>query len=232
MKNKLFTIIAASLVAAGSSQGAVYVITNSISDTATIGITEQDGKPGAGAVVKGFNTTDGFGTYGYFTNLTDLQIMASTDGSDLMSNFVRFGTAGANFSATTLGANGTLSMTNSDLDVGGAAAAFEGKSMYFVITNVSSFAAITDSAQFLILKHNTETFDATDDIPATKSVTFSDTTATLLVGGFNNYQFKIRTADATAGPAWNTVALGAVPEPSAALLGALGALGLLRRRRN
>jgi MYXO-CTERM domain-containing protein len=226
MKTKL--AILSMLAAVSTSQAAVYSITNSIGD-GSIGITQLDGKPGGSATVKGFNTTQGFGMFGYFNGLTDVQISASTDFVTLLGSFVAFNNNQTNFGATTLGNNGTITMGNGDLDVGGAGSAFDGKSIYMVFANVINRASVTALTEILVLKHNTETFDPSDDVPAQKSVTFDNSSATMLIGGYNNYQFKTRTSDTTTGPAWNTVS--AIPEPSAALLGAIGALGLLRRRR-
>jgi hypothetical protein len=229
MKQKLLIALAIAPLL-NNVNAAVYAITNSVGNE-SIGITEQDGKPGASASVKGFNTTEAFGRFGYFNGLTDAQVSASTDFVSLYSSFVAFNNNSTNFGATTLGNNGTISMGNSDLDVGTPAGAqFDGKSIYMLFANVASSASITSTTEFLVLKHKTETFDATDDIPASKAVTFDNSSATLLIGGYNNYQFKTRTSDTTTGAAWNTVA--AIPETSTSLLGALGALALLRRRRN
>jgi len=228
MKQKLLLAFAIAPLL-NNANAAVYAITNNVGN-GTIGITEQDGQPGASASVRGFNTTEAFGTFGYFSGLTDAQVSASTNFSSLYSSFVAFNNNSTSFGATTLGNNGTISMGNSDLDVGTAAgAAFNGKSIYMLFANVANSSAITSTTQFLVLKHNTETFDATDDVPASKAVTFDNNTATMLIGGYDNYQFKTRTSDTTTGAAWNTVA---VPETSTSLLGALGALALLRRRRN
>jgi len=229
MKQKLLLAFAIAPLL-NNANAAVYAITNNVGN-GTIGITEQDGKPGASASVRGFNTTEAFGTFGYFSGLTDAQVSASTNFSSLYSSFVAFNNNSTSFGASTLGNNGTISMGNSDLDVGTpAGAGFAGKSVYMLFANVANSAAITSTTQFLVLKHNTETFDATDDVPASKAVTFDNTTATMLIGGYDNYQFKTRTSDTSTGAAWNTVA--AIPETSTSLLGALGALALLRRRRN
>lgn len=228
MKTTAIALITVTMTA--MSHAAVYSITNSIGDS-TVGITQADGKPAGSATVKGFNTTQGFGMFGYFKTLSDPQIMLASTVTDLVADFSSFNTNASAFGATTLGNNGTITMGNADLDVGvaGAGAAFNGKSLYMVFANVANSTLLTQTTQFLILKHLTETFDPTDDVPAVKNVTFSAADTALLVGQVGTYSFKTRTSDTTAGPAWNTAVL--VPESSTALLGALGAIGLLRRRR-
>jgi hypothetical protein len=82
-----------------------------------------------------------------------------------------------------------------------------------------------DSIIFLILN------DDTEDINGMFSNYTEGATATSF-GGFDwiiTYQADSTTSSFTGG---NDVALRAIPEASTALLGGLGALGLLRRRRN
>jgi hypothetical protein len=222
-------LIAAGLFGAlaSLSNGAVYSITNLTGDSA-VGITEQDGMPGAAITIKGFNTIEGFGSIGV---VNEAALLSATTAAQVYASFTAFGASGnsTNFGATTLGNNGTITMGNADYDIDGPGSSFAGKNIYLLFANVTNAGAITSTTQFLILKMTTETFDASDDVPASVALTFDQNNTTLLMGGFNNFQFKTRTSDTTTGPAWNTVAV--IPEPSVALLGLIGAVGFLRRRR-
>jgi hypothetical protein len=92
-----------------------------------------------------------------------------------------------------------------------------------VYTVIGNAATLGDSSQFLVFKHST-TFSPD---PATSGPAFLKAgQGTLILG-----QFGFFTANIGQGvvPAFSTVPL--IPEPSAALLSLLGAVGLLRRRR-
>lgn len=185
--------------------------------------------------------------FGYF-NITDAAITAATSSATLITAFQNWNvTAGlvgvtSQFAAPGPGATSnrgvfTFNANARNLQTtGGTAAeiAFQDKNMYAFIGNGLTYAA---STEFLIIKTN-YTFDAAQSgitvfqKPLTYAATSSILVGTAVANVYTNG------ADATAGalgtpsattPGWQTAAL--VPEPSAALLGAIGALGLLRRRR-
>lgn len=66
-----------------------------------------------------------------------------------------------------------------------------------------------------------------DDVPNERTYIANATNKTVLIGT----KSTVVVADAGIAGTYNSLRLVAVPEPSAALLGMLGALGLLRRRR-
>jgi len=76
----------------------------------------------------------------------------------------------------------------------------------------------------------TYTFSATDASPTTNYYSFSAAATAAQIGG--GFFTGSGTAANTGSTAVRSAQFQIVPEPSAALLGALGALGLLRRRRN
>jgi len=175
--------------------------------------------------------------FGYFS-ITDSAISAATSASTLTTAFQNWnGTTTSTFNSP--GATqqrGTFSVAAAARDMSiGTGIPFAGKNMYAFVGNGTTFAL---STEFLVLK-TTFTFDSTQSgITAfTNTITagtsdglggFTGANATVLLG---NTALDVRTtsADSSATPGWRTATL--IPEPSAALLGAVGALVLLRRRR-
>jgi hypothetical protein len=145
--NSIAILIGTSLIASA----AVVSVTNSIGDN-TIGITESDGKPGAAANTRGFNTTEAFMTFGYF-NISDAAIQSSTSPVTLFSSLVQLGSNAKSFTATTLGANGfaTPAMTGA-VTIGGSA--FENKNIYVFVANVANSGALAASSEVFVMKLN------------------------------------------------------------------------------
>lgn len=105
---------------------------------------------------------------------------------------------------------------------GGSASLFNGKQIYFVVGNGSTRA---NSTEFAILTTATSVlFPADVTTSSTASVTFSsiNNSVVLANAGLEDANGTARDLIVLAAP---------VPEPSVALLGALGVLGLVRRRR-
>ncbi len=97
-----------------------------------------------------------------------------------------------------------------------------GRMLYSIVTNASSLAGATPTSQFALVAVGT----IKDDVPVENTYLSNPLTAPIIgtIGAFNG--------DAGGGAgAYNTLKMTSVPEASTALLGALGALGLLRRRR-
>ena len=99
-------------------------------------------------------------------------------------------------------------------------------------TEVTGGAAVTSistsvyTASFAITRTATNTYSYFGDVNG------STLSATGIVGGFDNYnRIFIRNGSPTADFQIDNVSVTLIPEPSAALLGGLGLLALLRRRR-
>lgn len=105
---------------------------------------------------------------------------------------------------------------------GGSASLFNGKQIYFVVGNGSTRA---NSTEFAILTTAANVlFPADVTTSSTASVTFSSITNSVVLSNAG--------LEDANGTARDLIVLAApVPEPSVALLGALGVLGLVRRRR-
>ncbi len=224
---KLFLLInSVSLLLLGFAESAVVSVTNNNGDS-TIGITELDGLPSTATVVRGFNTTEAFMSFGYFS-IPDASITNATNPVTLYSSLITLGTNERNFTAGTVGANGfAASAMQSAVTIAGTQ--FEGKNIYVFVANVANSSALTSASQVFVMKLN-QTFLASWDSVANNTVTFGAADGTILLGGYNNYSFKTRNADTTTGPAFNTTTL-VIPETSTSLLAVLGVFGLLRRRR-
>ncbi len=106
---------------------------------------------------------------------------------------------------------------------GGNASLFNGKQIYFVIGNGSTVANSTDFAIFTTANNTSFPADVTGS--GTAAVTFSSITNSVVLSNGGS--------EDAAGSARDQIKMvSAIPEASTALLGAIGALGLLRRRRN
>lgn len=238
MKTKS-TILALSYVAIASSFGAVYnVTTGTIATSNGIASTGTLSDPSAPAAVGSFTGYQSpgstgivaFGVFGttnssIFTQSTDAQITGAvaTGLSSLVATFVQFGASGG-FNAT--GAFGTKGVFTRNTSATVTGSVFTSRNIYALIGNGTTFA---NSSELLVLK-STSLFEAAQDaIPTAQTVTLNTASASLLFGR-NLADVRTTTADASATPGWGTAQ--AVPEPSTALLGAIGALGILRRRRN
>ena len=230
MKSKLI-ISGISFVASLSGFGAIYNVTTGTVATSN-GIAPsgfQYSNPSAAAAgnyTNGYQSPGSAGVvaFGIFSSLSDAQITgAAISLSTLYSNFNIFGSAGTFNAAGAFGTMGVFARSTSATVTGSI---FSGKNIYAFAGNGSTFA---NSTELLVLKSASLFSDAQDAIPTAQAVTLT-TANTELLFGLKALSVKTTTADSSATPGWNTAI--AVPEPSAALLGALGALGLLRRRRN
>jgi hypothetical protein len=206
----------------------ILLVTASISAAATINVGNlNDPNTSNGITLKnGTLVTVGSAQVGFFNGIADANVASSTL-STLVAAFTPYGnlvTFGAGFAppAPALFA-GTV---NGDP----LAAPFSGKSFYLMLTNSAlgfTAAGVTGAGEALVWS-NGEAFPAAD--PFTTSINLQAGQGTLIKGGFNNSSITFTDFGGTvAVAAYN---MEVIPEPSAALLGAVGALGLLRRRRN
>lgn len=178
-------------------------------NAATITLTNFDGANYGGVVGSGDAIlTSGFAAVGTF----------SSDPADIadVGSFVQFG------NSLGIGANSFIAGDiNGALTAGGD---FVGNSVYVVLGNGTN---IGDSTEFLVWKAtanpagNVFTEDAPIGGPDTVSLQIAN--GTILVGGTGTADFGLGSQQAFK--------LAAVPEPSVILLGGLGLLGLVRRRR-
>lgn len=213
---KLKTIVAL-LLSAGLSQAALYTVTTGTAATSngignSAGIAFQNSAnasfAGPGVTQFGIFSTDSL------SNLTAPQLIAAFTAWGGTNTFAAPGPAGTRGAFTN--AAGARTVAGSE---------FAGDQMYVFVGNATTFAA---STEFLVLRTNF-TFNASDDSnpnPIVNTINFAN--STVLFGGTVT-DLRTTTADASVTPGWITAA--PVPEPSVALLGALGLFGLVRRRR-
>ncbi len=225
MKIKL-SLLAISAVLAASASAASYAFNNGASSTAS-GISDASGNTFSSSVAAGVGfatgggTSAGSGVVGIGIFSTDS--LSGLGASALIADFTSLTGVTSAFAASgATGNRGVFSSTATSITITGSA--FENKNMYLFAGNGSTFAL---STQFLVVKLATQFLGSDDSIPTATSELFRPSTSTLLVG---NTVANVQTAntDASITPGW---AMVAVPESSTALLGALGALALLRRRR-
>ncbi len=223
MKSKILSLLFCTL---SFSQAATYVLTNNQGSPASSNaITNSAGTAFRSGVA-------GVASVGYF-NVDDASLTGATSSSIFTSNFVAWNTAtspnadgSVNFvnSVTPVFARGYFTMNAASRTVSGSA--FANKNMYILVGNGLTFAA---STEFLVLK-STAQFLASDD-PTLPNVTVRFTNSnTSVLFGTTGSSVQTTQTDATSNPSWATAA--PIPETSTSLLGAIGALALLRRRRN
>lgn len=149
--------------------------------------------------------------------------LAIADMSTTVGNLFGGDTIAAVYASGGTGISGALTLP--------AGSAFFGKQFAMVFFDTSS---ITGISKYGIVRGSDWTFPVSD---TGAGITFSSTDAN---GTASFFQFQSATPTAgqtqngfyTAASARPSTIFAVVPEPSAALLGALGTLGLLRRRRN
>lgn len=231
MKSKL-GILGVSLVCMTSGFGAVYNVTTGTATTsngiAPTGLVSNIGAAAASGTFAGYQSPGlaGVVAYGIFSSLSDSAITDVGNLGTLVSNFVQFGASGTFNAAGAFGSMGVFTRNTSGVVLGSA---FSGKNIYAFAGNGSTFA---NSTELLVLKSVSLFTDAQDDIPTAQTVTLAAGPNTTLLFGVNLANVKSTTADASVTPGWGTATVKLVPEPSTALLGVFGLLGLLRRRRN
>jgi hypothetical protein len=211
-----------------SSYGAIYNVLNGTTATANgiapTGLLSDLSAAAAVGTFTGFSSPTNPGVYGFgFFGVTDSAVTNATQLTDIVTAFTVFGTTDTfNGGGAPTNQRGLFAHSQSGVVTGSS---FSGKNIYLLVGNGATFGA---SSELLVLKNTSLFTDAQDSVPTAQNITFSTATATLLFGR-NIADVKTTGTDSSATAGWGTAK--AVPEPSAALLGALGALGLLRRRR-
>lgn len=205
---------------------AALVLTfSSSSDAASITVTNFTDFPNTNAITNAAGTmlNNTFVGVGYFSSLSDAQLQAlnpTTFASILTGGeFIQFAS-----SIGWLGAGVYDGSASAAINTGSS---FIGKGIYTLIGNAATLAG---STQLLIAKH-TGTF--AQDAPlfsSTASLDQSSGNGTVLWG--TTGAFNVDVGGGSSLPAYSTLAVGAVPEPSRAMLAAMGLFaGLVRRRR-
>lgn len=230
--NYVLMALAATLVS--SASGALYTMTTGASATAN-GIVNADGvgfQNSASASFAGPGTV----SFGTFVGIADSEI-ASASTATLVAAFRLFGVGGV-FTAPALSANRSTFSRAESMDVDMQMPQyhdFNGATMYLFAGNAANatsgntraltLTALANSSQWLVLKTPFLFNSANDAISTPTTLTITTANTTLLAG---KAVADVRTTgtDASVTAGW-----AMVPETSTVLLGALGALSLLRRRR-
>jgi hypothetical protein len=227
---KLTITLAASLAVMSVANGALYTLNNGTGSTAS-GVQTSDGKvfrSGTtdgqilGSAPQNVQTSAGPGivSFGFFSTDEFSNISSPTD---LVALFTTFGVSGT-FAAGSTGGNRSVLSSPQNQTIG---TTFNTKNIYLFVGNGTTYL---NSTEFLIAKMS-DTFNVADDVTnavTPKVITINPGNSTALFGSEIANVFTTNT-DASQTQGWQ---MAAIPEPSAALLGALGALGILRRRRN
>lgn len=220
MKLKKTLMIGLALVSGTlASNGAQMILNNVV------------GGPGDTLYATSTNTlmNGGVVAIGYF-NTSAINPTTIADLASNISNFIIVTSAVPGSNSDTLGGSfaGYLEQTSFTSVSGGLVtpsnnSALLNRNIYEIVTSASSLAAATGTSEFALLKIGTFQDDG-----ALENQYFGDPAGkTPIIGTLGTFN-----GDAGGGPGtYNTLKMAVVPEPSAALLGAIGALGLLRRRR-
>lgn len=216
----------------GSANAALYTLNGGTTASAAAGVETMEGRTFRSGTTDGtaFTGTNagvsagpGIVAFGIFS--TD-NFSGVLDGAGLVSLFTQFGSTSYSFASG--GTSGQRSIFSIPQSAKITDSAFANKAVYFFAGNGTTFAG---STQFLIAKMDTITFvpgDDTANATAPKIISINPANSTALLGS-EVANVWTTNSDATQTPGWQMATL--IPETSTALLGALGALGLLRRRR-
>ncbi len=219
MKLKKTLIVASALVA-----GALT------SNAATYSLFNVAGGPGVDTLWANADGTlmngTGFVTMGYFaTNPLTTDIDTIAELVALKSTFTSVQTATPGNSAA-FTAPGFLAEDAAVVSSITGSNALIGRKLYAIASNASSLAAATELNAFSLF----EVATIVDDVPFEQNYVANPAGSTVIIGEFGVYDDSTGALGLGEGT-YTTLKLAGVPEPSAALLGAFGVLGLLRRRR-
>lgn len=212
MKNKLFAAMCVSILSIGGlAQGAITIGFKDFS-SASVGVPIVNALGAAVPQNTIFVSSGIFSTVPDFTTSTAAQVIAAFTALD-----------GTPVSNTTFSGlfTGNDTTTLSSYPTG-----FQGTQAYFLVANNATLSLATQVAVYRTL----------GQVYATPvgGVANTQIVGDNLAGFVYGTQTPVTTQPSLSGSSYTTgiqLAAVAVPEPSAALLGAIGALGLLRRRR-
>lgn len=213
MKKVLFTLLGGALVTL--SNAATVQLNNVVDGTSDTLFANSSGNLLTGVYAAG----------GYFTAGFDVATaISSNDFASLISNFVVLtsATIGANSSSLEGAYAGYVEGALTDIGNVTGANPLIGVALYTFVTDSSGFG---DATAFAIVNNN---LVIGDDQPTPRSYTLNPANGTLVLGTESTYTGN---AGGLGNGTYEVFRLTAIPEPSTMLLGAIGALGLLRRRR-
>lgn len=222
---KQYKIIAAAFAlsaAFSSAATTLYTVTTGTTVTSS-GIANSAGLQFQSNSVVAFTSAGpGVVSFGYFS-ITDAQITAAPNVGTLTGSWNMWNASTSSFAQPGPSQfrgvfSSAATARDMSIDTG-----FATRNMYVFIGNGTTYA---NSTEVLVLR-TSFLFNASQTGPTAFVNTITTGNSSALLG---TVVADVRTtsADTSVTPGWRT---GAIPEPSAALLGALGALGLLRRRR-
>lgn len=206
----LITSIAAIAFAASATAATFNVTTGTGPNVTGIGDSSGVGLVGTGgiAAIGTFSTTD----FSTFTSVADFTGAFTAFGTPSSTNFLDAGF---------FGNSGVFTFVPAGL---AADAAFAGQAMYLFVGNAATFDAATE----LLVLDTGRLFQATDDnVPTPQDVTINSGMTALYGGTVAN--IPTNGTDSTTNAGFVTAVV--IPEPSTAILGGLGLIGFLARRR-
>ncbi len=209
-------------VLAGGAHGATYIVTNN-QGTDSSAVVDNTGVR--------LSSTTGSAVFGVFsTPPGDTAVTSATSAASLLSTFTQFGSNQATFTDFSLSPPPaqytglfTLQATVSD---GGLNPTFQNKNIYLIVGNATTLAA---ASQFLVIKFTATFGDLVSPSSSTLTLDTANTDYTVLRGSKTGPSVTVGGSDSTTEPSFQ---LSLIPEPSSAMLAAVGALVLLRRRRS
>lgn len=204
------------LLIAGLCFGAVA------SNAATVTLANVQGGPGVDilwADLDGNPLTSGSVSVGYFSaTVTEVDISTIEGLFDNLANFTTLQSAVPGTS-TAFAAPGYLAEEPTTFSPAGLI----GRNLYAIATDAASLGAALETSGFSLFRVS----PILEDVPLPNDYVANPAGGTIILGEAGTYTGDLGLGEGDTA----TLNLVAVPEPSAALLGALGALGLLRRRR-
>lgn len=198
------------------------------SSAANVVLFNVQGGPGVDTIWANVDGTpmdgSGFVTIGYFANgVTSSQIDTIEELFPLLGSFTSIQTAIPGTSSAFAGP-GYLAEDLTNIGSITGANVLLGRSLYVIASDAANIGAATLNSGYSLFFVDT----IKDDSPVENQYTGNPAGSTVLIGAVGSVDGDLGLGDGTT----SSLQLVTVPEPSAALLGVVGALGLLRRRRN